>query len=71
MVRNTAIAELPSRYDVLVEQRMKRKLALQKAQETAEATRSAMVSHINSVASGQVQLGEQLLRGRSGVNKRA
>lgn len=58
-----------TRYEVIVENRLKRREAILRAQEQMESTRSAMVSHINSVAAGQVQLGEMMLRSK--VNKSA
>ena len=61
--------EPPTRYEVIVENRLKRREAILRAQEQMESTRSAMVSHINSVAAGQVQLGEMMLRSK--VNKSA
>ena len=61
--------EPPTRYEVIVENRLKRREAILRAREQMETTRSAMVSHINSVAAGQVQLGEMTLRNK--VNKSA
>ena len=61
--------EPPTRYEVIVENRLKRREAIQRAQEQMETTRSAMGGHINSVAAGQVQLGEMMLRSK--VNKTA
>ena len=58
-----------TRYEVIVENRLKRREAILRAQEQIESTRSAMDSHINSVAAGQVQLGEMMLRSK--VNKSA
>lgn len=61
--------EPPTRYEEMVENRLKRREAIAQAQAQMDATRSAMVSHINSVAAGQVQLGEMILRSK--VNKSA
>ena len=61
--------EPPTRYEAIVENRLKRREAILRAQEQMETARSAMVSHINSVAAGQVQLGEMMLRSK--VNKTA
>ena len=58
-----------TRYEVIVENRLKRKQAIAHAQHRLEKTRSVMVNHINSVAAGQVQLSEMLLRNK--VNTKA
>ena len=58
-----------TRYEVIVENRLKRKQAIEHAQHRLEKTRSVLVNHINSVAAGQVQLSEMLLRNK--VNKKA
>ncbi len=60
-----------TRYEQLQVWRERRRAGLQKSLEMQETARAAMVSHINDTARGIVQLSEQMLRGRSGVNKRA
>jgi hypothetical protein len=68
-LRKLGRQEPPNRYEVLVENRQKRKLAMAQAQGASDKTRSIMVNHINNVAKGQVQLSETMLRSK--VNKQA
>lgn len=48
----------------------KRKQAAQKAMDNSQMTRNVLASTLNDKLNGQVKLVEQILRSRSGINKK-
>lgn len=60
-----------SRYEQLQVWRERRRAGLEKSLELQATTRNAMVGHINETARGAVQISEQMLRSRTGVDRRA
>jgi hypothetical protein len=65
--------EPPSRFEIMKAWSERRKAAAQRMREQNETARNAMVNHINTQASNQVQLSEMILRSRMGgrVDKKA
>ena len=60
-----------SRYEQVQVNSAKRKQAMQQAIDRSAATRATMVNHINTQASNQVTLTEQVLRSKTSVRKTA
>ena len=60
-----------SRYEQVQVDSAKRKQAMQQAIDRSAATRASMVNHINTQASNQVTLTEQVLRSKTSVRKTA
>ena len=58
-----------SRYEQVQLFSAKRKQAMQQAMNRSATTRASMVSHINTQASNQVTLTEQVLRSKTSVRK--
>ena len=60
-----------SRYEQVQVNSARRKQAMQQAIDRSAATRATMVNHINTQASNQVTLTEQVLRSKTSVRKTA
>ena len=58
-----------SRYEQVQFSSARRKQAMQQAMNRSATTRASMVSHINTQASNQVTLTEQVLRSKTSVRK--
>ena len=60
-----------SRYEQVQFSSARRKQAMQQAMDRSAITRASMVNHINTSASNQVTLSEQILRSKTSVRKTA